>query len=117
MLRIFVTTSFAICCFSSKTFCQDKDTVILYNGQVLIGAVQGANLGVISIDDIDLKMQNIKMYKIKKLIILERFKIEMVYKRILYGSLKTSGKDGWVDIFMDGGERIPIQITQIFHLI
>jgi hypothetical protein len=57
------------------------------------------------------------MYKIKKLIILERFKIEMVDKRILYGSLKTSGKDGWVDIFMDGGERIPIQITQIFHLI
>jgi hypothetical protein len=117
MLRIIAIITFAMCCLISKTFCQDKDTVILYNGQVLIGAVQGANLGVISIDDIDLKMQNIKMYKIKTLIILERFKIEMVDKRILYGSLKTSGKDGWVDIFTDEGERIPIHITQIFHLI
>ncbi len=117
MIRIFVITSFAICCLISKTFCQDKDSIILYNGQVLIGAVQGANLGVISIDDIDLKMQNIKLFKIKTLVIFERFKIEMVDKRILYGSLKSTGKDGRVDILTDGGERIPIHITQIFLLI
>jgi Protein of unknown function, DUF481 len=117
MLRIIAFTFFAICCLISKTYCQDKDTIILYNGQVLIGAVQGANMGVISIDDIDLKMQNIKMFKIKTLVILERFKIELVDKRILYGSLRSSGKDGRLEIFTDGGERIPINITQIFHLI
>lgn len=117
MLRIFAITFFTIGCFSSRTFCQDKDSIILYNGQVLIGAVQGANLGAISIDDIDLKMQNIKMFKIKTLVILERFKIEMIDKRILYGSLKSTGKDGRVEIFTDGGERIPIHITQIFRLI
>lgn len=117
MLRIFAFTFFAICCLINKTYCQDKDTIVLYNGQVLIGAVQGANLGTISIDDIDLKMQNIKLYKIKTLVILERFKIEMVDKKIYYGSFKGSGKDGRVDIFTDGGERIPIHVTQIFQLI
>jgi hypothetical protein len=117
MLRIFAISFFAICCFCSKTFCQDKDSIILYNGQVLIGPVKGANLGLISIDDIDLKMLNVKLFKIKTLIIQERFKIETVDKRILFGSLKTSTKDGWVDIYSVDGNRIPIHITQIYQLI
>ena len=47
----------------------------------------------------DLKMQNIKLFRIKKLVIYEQFKIELVDKRILYGSLRTSGKDGRAGIF------------------
>jgi Protein of unknown function, DUF481 len=117
MLRIFAISFFAICCFCSKTFCQDKDSIFLYNGQVLIGAVQGANLATISIDDMDLKMQNIKLFRIKKMVIYEQFKIELVDKRILYGSLRTSGKDGRADILTVGGERITIQITEIYQLI
>jgi hypothetical protein len=117
MYKIISITFIIICCSGSGAFCQDRDTIYLYNGQVLIGAVQGANFGVISIDDMDLKMQNIKLFRIKKLVIYEQFKIELVDKRILYGSLRTSGKDGRADIVTNGGERINIHITEIYQLI
>jgi Protein of unknown function, DUF481 len=118
MRRIILITSLTICCFCVRTFAQNnKDTIILYNGQELIGEVQDANLGVISIDDIDLKMQNIKLFKIKTLIIQERFKIETVDKKLFYGTLKTSNQNGWVDIHTVEGATIPIHITQIYQLI
>lgn len=101
----------------TKAFGQQKDSIILYNGQTLIGAVQDAALGSITIDDIDLKMQNIKLYKIKKLIIQEIFKIETVEKVFYFGTLKTTDKEGWVNIHTIEGSDIPIHITKIFLLI
>ena len=108
---------FAICCFAGKAFCQKKDSIILYNGQVLIGAVQQANLGSISIDDIDLKIMNIKLFKIRRLVIHDRFKIETVDKKIYYGSMTTTGKEGWVDIHTTDGTDMSIHITDIYQLI
>jgi hypothetical protein len=102
---------------STRSFCQARDSIILYNGQILIGAVQGANLGTISIDDIDLKMQNIKLYKIRILKIQERFKIENVDKKFYFGNLKTTDKDGWVNIHTIEGENIEMHITKIYQLI
>ncbi len=96
---------------------EKKDSIILYNGQILIGAVQEANLGTISIDDIDLKMQNIKFFKIKTLVIQDQFKIETVDKKFYYGYLKTNGRDGWVDIHTVEGSTVPIEITKIYYLI
>ena len=102
--------------FILRSFCQTRDSIILYNGEALIGAVQSSGLGSISIDDIDLKMLNIKLYKIKTLIIHERFKIETIEKKIYYGTLRTSGKDGWVDIHLDNGDILPIHIVKIYQL-
>ena len=116
MIRI-LTLCFALCLLSAKSFCQEKDSIILYNGQRLIGYVQGANLGAISIDDIDLKMQNIKFFRIKSLVIFERFKIETVDKEIFYGTMKTVDKDGWVEIHTIEGNNIPLHITKIYQLI
>jgi Protein of unknown function, DUF481 len=117
MLRKIFTACFTTCCFITNGYSQDKDSIILYNGQVLIGAVQDAGLGVISIDDIDLKMQSIKLFKIKKLIIQEIFKIETVEKKFYYGTLKTTDKDGWVNIHTIEGIEVPVHITKIFLLI
>ena len=117
MFRKILITGFAAGLLSTKTFCQDKDSIILFNGQVLIGAVQGANLGTISIDDIDLKMQNIKLFKIRRLTILERFKIETVDKSILYGTINPSSRDGWIDIHAVDGSVTTIHITKIYQLI
>ncbi len=117
MIRIFVISFFLICLFNCSGFGQGRDTIVLYNGQVLIGDVQGANLGSISIDDMDMKMQNIKLFRIKILIIRERFKIETVDKRILYGSMRTSDKNGWVVIHTIDGEDIPLHITRLYLLI
>ena len=101
----------------SKAFCQGKDSIFLYNGQILIGAVQGASLGSLTIDEIDLKMISIKLYKIKRLIIQERFKVETVEKKIFNGTMKTSDREGWVDIITVEGTRIPIHITRLYELI
>ena len=114
--KIFFIFIFAICCFCTPSLCQTRDSIVLYNGETLIGAVQGSNLGSVSIDDIDLKMLNIKLYKIKTLIIHERFKIETIEKQIFYGTLRTSERDGWVDIHLDDGKIIPIHITKIYLL-
>lgn len=102
---------------SSSTFCQKKDSIILYNGQTLIGEVRQASLGLISIDDNDLKIINVKMFKIKTLVIFERFKIETVDKEFYYGSLSTTDKEGWVEIHNVDGRDIPLRITHIFQLI
>lgn len=117
MFRIFVIAFFLICFFNYNGLGQGRDTIVLYNGQILIGDVQGADLGAISIDDMDMKMQNIKLFKIKILIIRERFKIETVDKRIIYGSMRTTDKYGWVVIHTVKGEDIPLHITRLYHLI
>ncbi len=108
---------FLICFLYKKASGQEKDTIILYNGQILIGEVQLANYGAITIDDIDLKLVNIKMFKIKTLVIKERFKIETIDKKYYFGSMRSANRNGWVDIHTVEGENIPLHITHIFQLI
>jgi hypothetical protein len=117
MFKTLFIIGLASLCILSRASGQQKDTIILYNGQMLIGAVQDAGLGSMVIDDIDLKMQSIKLFKIKKLIIQEVFKIETVEKLFYFGTLKTTNKEGWVDIHTTDGADIPIHITKIFLLI
>jgi hypothetical protein len=93
-----------------------RDSIILYNGEALIGSIQNSSLGSISIDDIDLKMLNIKLYKIKTLTIHERFKIETIERKIYYGTMRTSDQVGWVDIHLDNGDILPVRITNIYQL-
>ena len=112
-----VTALFVFFGLCSTAFCQEKDSIILYNGQILIGEVKQANLGIISIDDIDLKIVNVKLLKIKTLIINERFKIETIDKKFYYGSMRTTNKEGWVDILNVDGKIIPVHVTHIFQLI
>ncbi len=108
---------FFFCILGTTVSGQDKDSIILYNGQILIGAVQQANLGSISIDDIDLKIVSIKMFKIRRLVIRERFKIETIDKKIYYGDLKTTDKEGWVNIHTVDGADVELHITHIYMLI
>ena len=96
---------------------QDRDSIILYNGQILIGDVQRASLGSISIDDIDLKIVSIKLFKIRRLVIRERFKIETIERKIYYGTLNTKGREGWVNIHTSEGTDIELHITHIYQLI
>ncbi len=117
MLRITAISIFCILILNQESFCQEKDSIILYNGQILIGEVQSASLGTLTIDDIDLKMQNIKLYKIKILKIQARFKIETVDKHLYLGTLKTADKFGFVNIHTAEGENIEIHITKIYQLI
>jgi hypothetical protein len=117
MQKIILLVCFTTGFLSNWSIAQPRDSLVLYNGQELIGAVQGASLGVISIDDIDLKIQTIKLYKIRILKIFERFKIESVDKKFYYGTLNTSTQEGWVDIHTDDGMVVSMPITSIYLLI
>ena len=84
---------------------------------MLIGTVEGATLGVISIDDNELKIQSIKLYKIKALIIHERFKMETVTKQFFYSRISKSSKDGWINVLTDSGRKFSMPIIGIYQLI
>jgi hypothetical protein len=108
----------SLCLLASlPAFAQKKDTILLFNGQILIGEVQNASLGEITIDDIDLKMQEVKLYKIKLLKTQHEFKIETVDKKLYYGALKTSQRPGWVDIVWDSVTITSMAIVNINDLI
>ena len=104
-----VLSGFAVCC-------QEKDSIFLYNGQVLIGELQRVTLGEVSIDDIDLKMMEVKLYKIRVLKSVRRFKIELDDKELFYGSIKGGKKDGWIEIMTDSGSTITVEIVRL-HLV
>jgi hypothetical protein len=106
----------AAACFITRGYGQEKDSIILYNGQVLIGDVQNASLGSLAIDDTDLKMLNIKLFRIRRLIIREQFKIELVDKKIYYGTMRTTDKDGWVEILTRDSLRVQAHILRIYQL-
>ena len=93
---------------------QAKDSIFLYNGQVLVGKVLAASLGIIIIDDVDFRNTNVKMYKIKRLTTQQRFRIETDDKHIYYGGLKASPDPGRVIIIPDdGSDTLYIDITAI----
>src|SRR5438034_8875140 len=82
---------------------QKKDTLQLYNGQILIGDIKGAREGVLTIDDRDLKLQNIKLYKIRSLSAVHSiFKVETTQKEEYYTTLGKSELEGNTRINKDG---------------
>ncbi|HTQ29543.1 MAG TPA: hypothetical protein VMI35_15515, partial [Puia sp.] len=89
---------FLLIAMAFKSFGQEKDSIYLYNGQILIGNIKSASLGAISIDEVDLKMLSIKLYKIRRLRITHRFKIETVDKNIFHANFEVSEKPGWIII-------------------
>ncbi|MBO9203885.1 MULTISPECIES: DUF481 domain-containing protein [Niastella] len=94
-------------------FAQIKDTIILYNGQVLIGEVKGAQYGEITIDDVDLKFIHVKQYKIRFLTTYRSFRIETNDKKLLLGMIKPSNKDGQVNILLDSSTVFNAEIISL----
>ncbi|MFI5155309.1 MAG: DUF481 domain-containing protein [Chitinophagales bacterium] len=101
----------------SACHAQERDTIYMFNGQILIGQIRDANFGALTIDEIDLKLQSIKLYKIKRLVIFHRFRIETLDKRFLDGLLGPSEKEGWVNLYPANGVKETIRIIHIFSLV
>jgi hypothetical protein len=98
----------------SACHAQERDTIYMYNGQILIGQIRDANFGALTIDEIDLKLQSIKLFKIKRMVIFHSFKIETLDKRFLDGLLVPSEKKICVNIYPTNGQRNH-SIIHIFH--
>jgi Protein of unknown function, DUF481 len=103
--------------FYSFVYCQYKDTVYLYNGQVLVGEIKYAQLGFLKIDDRDLKLVSIKMYKIKKMMAMKNiFKIQTSDKTIYYGVINYSTKNGYIDVHSDSSD-VTLKLTDVLYML
>ena len=105
--------------FECNAFAQelDKDSILLFNAQLLIGNIESAQLGEILIDDKDLGKLEVKQYKIRRINSYRRFRIQMNDKNVYFGSLKGGSKDGLVKIIQDDSTVIETNITNINLLI
>lgn len=96
---------------------QEKDTLYLFNGQILIGDIKNARLGILTIDETDLKLINIKFYKIKYLKAVQAiFRIETNTKRVYFSTLNKTDLPGVVQI-NDGNQTVHIALTDIAELV
>lgn len=96
-----------------EVIAQDRDSIFLYKGQVLIGDIKGGKLGYLTIDDADLSILNVKMYKIKSVKATNRFRIETSEKQIYYGVLQKSAREGWVNILLDDSSVVEVDIMSL----
>jgi hypothetical protein len=97
--------------------CQQKDSIFLRNGQVLIGDIKNVKYGKITIDDVDLKLISIKLYKVRTIKSNNRLKITTDVKEVYIGTLTSGNRDGWTIIITGNGEKTALKITSISTLI
>jgi hypothetical protein len=99
------------------SFGQQRDSIFFYKGEILIGDIKQVQLGILTIDDIEIRLTQIKMYRIRSLRSVQRFRIETSDKQVYYGSLLPSSKDGWCDIRISDSEQVSIPIMNISTMI
>ena len=117
MSRKWITILTSILIFGISVHAQEKDSIYLYNGQVLIGDVKGGQMGGITIDDVDMKLLQVKQYKIKRFSTTHRCKIETQEKEIYFGVISPSTRTGWIILKLDHGDTLEMPIMAISILI
>jgi hypothetical protein len=109
-MKILLVFLFAMgSCIYSYAITSKRDTVYLYNGQVLIGEIRGLNGGYLSIDDADLKIIQIKLNKIKSVQSGGQFRIVTITRLEYYGTIKASKQDGYVTV-TEQNDSQPIEL-------
>ncbi len=94
----------ALLLFPALVWSQARDSVFLQNGQVLIGELKNISLGLLTLDETDLKIIKIKVYKIKYVVAeSDNFRIETIDKQTYYSQLHRGSSPGSTRIFE--GER------------
>ncbi len=96
---------------------QKKDSVFLRNGQILIGDIKNVKYGKITIDDVDLNILSVKLYKVKTIKSSHRFKITTDNKEIYVGILNQGTRSGWTKVVSDSGEITALKITSISTMV
>jgi hypothetical protein len=116
--RVFlVFTIIGLISISNFSVAQERDTLYLRNGQIMVGKLNGINLGVIQFDDVDLSVQNVKYHKIKTLkAAMSTYRIQTIDQAVYYGIIKPSQEYGKV-IVDDGIVEKTYPIVNIFNLV
>lgn len=98
--------------FPFRSAGQVSDSLYLYNGQELIGTLKHIENGVITIDDRDMRILNVKAYKVRRLVASGTlFRIETTTSEVIYSTINASEKDGCVDLA--GKEAFPLVQIQL----
>lgn len=90
-----------------------QDTIYLNNGQILTGSIKNINLGIVTIDEIDLNILNIKQHKIKSVKTTHRFKLETTDHQILYGSLDIAENAGEILVHISDTSQVTRKLAEI----
>ncbi|WP_194776209.1 DUF481 domain-containing protein [Pararhodonellum marinum] len=113
----FLCIGFCLLSFSFLAQAQERDTVYLRNGQIMVGKLNKISLGTIEFDDVDLNIQNVRYHKIRTLKAATRtFRIETIDKSIYFGVIKPSNVFGEV-IVDDGFVEQTYHLDQIYQLV
>jgi hypothetical protein len=115
LFLVFIGFSLLAVTFNAKA--QEKDTLFLRNGQIMVGKLNSINLGIIQFDDMDLSVQNIKYHKIKTIKAGKAtYRIQTIDQVVYYGVLKPSPNFGEV-VVDDGIVEKTYPIVDIFNLV
>ena len=106
-----------LCLLPVIALCQQRDSIFLKNGQILIGDIKNVKYGKITIDDVDLNLISVKLYKVKTIKSNDRFKITTDDKEIYIGTLTAGNHDGWTRIVSDSNKITALKITSISTMV
>src|SRR5215471_11983457 len=113
MSRKWATILTSILIFGIRLSAQQRDSIFLYNGTVLMGDIKGARLGEVTIDADGVQVMDIKQYRIRTINTFHRCRIETNDKQIYFGTLERSAQLGWVVIKTDGGDAFEKRISDV----
>ncbi len=115
LFLVFICFSLLTVTFNVKA--QERDTLFLRNGQVMVGKLNSISLGIIEFDDMDLNVQSVKYHKIKTIKAgMATYRIQTIDESVYYGVLKPSKEYGEV-IVDDGFVEKAYPIVNIFNLV
>lgn len=106
MIKLLLSLFLGCIAMAGRASTARTDTVILYNGQVLIGEIQNVQAGVLRMDDADLGMVKVKLYKIRKAYSVKQFRIATIRKAEYYGYFRPSEKDGYFHFDLNNSDSV-----------
>jgi hypothetical protein len=118
MKKLLLSLFFLFVTIACKAGTARTDTVVLYNGQILIGEIQSIDAGVLRINDADLGQLKVKLYKIRKAYSIKQFRIVSIEKKEYFGYFRPSDKDGYVHFRLSPGDSLvimPIEAINEVH--
>jgi hypothetical protein len=101
---------------SSYAVVRPRDTVFLYNGQMVIGEMRGIEAGMLRIEDMDLGVVKIKLYKIKRLHTPQVCRVTTISRAEYYGSISPAETNGHVYVISPEGVATMLTIEEINDL-
>ncbi len=110
----------SLCTVASGTPKRDdlkRDTLFLYNGEVVIGQIQSMNLGVININSRGMGQINLNVDKIRTINSnVDTLRIETTSMAVYYGALRPTHENGKVYVVTEDG-RYLVELKNINYMV